>query len=72
MKKIFMLLAIAGMFGVTSCGGDVCSCLKDASDEESATACFDEGTSVEDMASKAIECAEAEVEGEGEGEEESH
>ena len=29
MKKIFMLLAVAGMFGMTSCGGeDVCDCLK--------------------------------------------
>ena len=73
MKKIFMLLAIAGMFGVTSCGGDLCACVKDAGDdEEKAKACFAEGTSEED-AIKEYEAAKCE-EGEGEegGEGESH
>ena len=62
-----MLLAVAGI--MTSCGGDVCSCLKDAGeDAEKGKACFDEGTSAEDMMKQAMDCAKAEMEGEGEGE----
>ena len=76
MKKIFMLLAVAGMFGMTSCGGDVCDCLNkaiEADDEAAGKACFDEGTSEEDMMAKATECAEAAAkEGEGEGEGDAH
>ena len=67
-----MLLAVAAMFGMTSCGGeDVCGCLKDAKDEEAAKACFDEGTSEEDMVSKAAECAKEAAKGE-EGEGDAH
>ena len=71
MKKIFMLLAIAGMFGVTSCGGDLCACVKDAGDDEDkAKACFAEGTSEEDAIKEyeAAKCDEAEGEEGGEGE----
>ena len=71
MKKIFMLLAVAGI--MSSCGGDVCGCLTDAKDAEAAKACFDEGTSEEDMMAKAAECAEAAAKGEeGEGEGDAH
>ena len=70
MKKIFMLLAVAGMFGVTSCGGgDVCDCLKEAAmDKEKQDACWgDEEMSDEDKLAKIGECADAAKEGEGEG-----
>ena len=62
-----MLLAVAGM--MTSCGGDLCTCLKDAGDdEEKGKACFDDGTSDEDMVKQAVDCAKKDAEGEGEGE----
>ena len=66
-----MLLAIAGMFGMTSCGGeDVCDCLKkavEADDEKAGKACFEEGTSEDAMEEKLNECMKADEEGEGEG-----
>ena len=76
MKKIFMLLAVAGMFGVTSCGGgDVCDCLTAAAaDTEAQDKCWgEEEMFAEDKLAKIGECADAAAEGEGEeGGEESH
>ena len=63
MKKIFMLLAVAGM--MTSCGGDFCSCVEEAGDDvEKLKACQGD-MSDEDAEAKYKECTKKEDEGEG-------
>ena len=68
-----MLLAIAGMFGVTSCGEDACACAKAAAEKEDAKEMADamkacQGDMDDEAFAKALDACE-ESEGEEGGEE---